>query len=152
MGENGVPSPKPSITWRVRVRYAETDAMGLLHHANYFVYFEEARTECLRQSGVSYRDLEERGVYLVVARARCTYRAAARYDDVLLVHTTVERATGARIDHSYRMVREADGLLVAEAETTLACVDREGKLQPIPEMLRQLPGMRPPSPPTRSRP
>jgi acyl-CoA thioester hydrolase len=152
VGENGVPSPKPSITWRVRVRYAETDAMGLLHHANYFVYFEEARTECLRQGGVSYRDLEERGVYLVVARARCTYRAAARYDDVLLVHTTVERVTGARIDHSYRMVREADGLLVAEAETTLACVDRGGKLQPIPEMLRQLPGMRPPSPPTRSRP
>ena len=145
MGENQVPSEKPCITWRVRVRYAETDAMGVLHHANYFVYFEEARTECLRQSGISYRDLEARGVYLVVAKARCAYRAGARYDDVLLVHTTVERVTGARIDHSYRMVREADGLLVAEAETTLACVDREGRLQPIPEILRQLPGMPPSS-------
>ena len=133
-----------SITWRVRVRYAETDAMGVLHHANYFVYFEEARTECLRQSGLSYRELEERGVYLVVARAECTYRAPASYDDVLLIHASVERVTAARIDHSYRVVREADGVLVAEAKTTLACVDEKGGPQPLPECVRQLPLCSPP--------
>lgn len=130
------PTGKPSITWPVRVRYAETDGMGVLHHANYFVYFEEARTECLRQSGISYRDLEAKGVYLVVAQASCKYRAPARYDDVLLIHTTVERVTAARIEHSYRVIRQADGALLAEAATTLACVDAEGRLQPIPEVLR----------------
>jgi len=139
VSESPGPVAKPSITWRVRVRYAETDGMGLLHHANHFVYFEEARTECLRQFGLSYRELEEQGVYLVVARARCAYRAPARYDDVLLIHTTVERVTLVRIDHSYRVVREADGLLVAEAETTLACVDPSGEPQPLPEVLRQPP-------------
>lgn len=137
-------STPPSITWRVRVRYAETDAMGVLHHANYFVYFEEARTECLRQFGRSYRELEERGVYLVVARAECTYRAPARYDDILLIHTSVERVTAARIEHSYRVVREADGVLVAEAKTTLACVDERGEPQPLPEVLRRPPLSSPP--------
>jgi len=140
----------PSITWRVRVRYAETDAMGLLHHANYFVYFEEARTECLRQFGFSYRELEERGAYLVVAQAACTYRAPARYDEVLLIHTTVERVTAARIEHSYRVVREADGALLAEAKTTLACVDKNGEVRPIPEILRQAPLW--PSPPPEGAP
>lgn len=147
MSDNQPPPAKPTITWPVRVRYAETDGMGLLHHANYFVYFEEARTECLRQSGVSYRELEEQGVYLVVAKARCTYRAAARYDDVLLIHTTVERVGAARIEHSYRVVRQADGALLAEATTTLACVDERGRLQPIPDVLRH-----PPPPPSSASP
>jgi len=138
MDASDVPE-KLSITWRVRVRYAETDAMGVLHHANYFIYFEEARTECLRQTGLSYKDMEAEGHFLVIARAECAYRAPALYDDVLLIQATVERVTRARVDHSYRVVREADGRLLAEARTTLACVDRRGRLQPIPEALRRSP-------------
>ncbi len=152
MNQSSATPARPSITWPVRVRYAETDGMGVLHHANYFVYFEEARTECLRRSGLAYRELEEKGIYLVIVRASCTYRAPARYDDVLLIHTTVERVTAVRIEHSYRVERQADGALVAEATTTLACVNAQGQLQPIPDVLREPPAEAPlrdrPPPPT----
>lgn len=119
---------------QIRVRYAETDQMGYLHHANFLVYFEMARTELLRSHGLTYKDLEAEGNLLVVVRAQCRYYRPARYDDLLVIRTTVVRATGARIDHRYEMFR--DGVLLAEGETTLACVDREGRLQRIPEMLR----------------
>ncbi|MBI3462327.1 MAG: acyl-CoA thioesterase [Planctomycetes bacterium] len=119
---------------QIRVRYAETDQMGYLHHANFLVYFEMARTELLRSHGLTYKDLEAQGNLLVVVRAQCRYYRPARYDDLLVIRTTVVRATGARIDHRYEMFR--DGVLLAEGETTLACVDREGRLQRIPEMLR----------------
>jgi acyl-CoA thioester hydrolase len=116
---------------QVRVRYAETDRMGLLHHANYLVYFEQARTELLRDRGRSYKDLEDQGFFLVVAKVDVRYRAPARYDDVLTVRTTVTRATPVRLEHRYEVVR--DGAVICEATTTLACVDRAGKLQPMPE-------------------
>ena len=118
----------------IRVRYAETDQMGYLHHANFFVYFEMSRTELLRSHGLTYRDMEAQGNLLVVVRAQCRYVRPARYDDLLVIRTTVVRATGARIDHRYEVLR--DGVLLAEGETTLACVDRDGKLQRIPEVLR----------------
>lgn len=129
------PSPKDAFTVEVRVRYAETDRMGVLHHARYFVLLELARTEALRNKGMNYRQMEDEGWFLVVSEARCRYRAPARYDDVLLIETTVTRTTHARIDHSYRVLRKSDGQLLAEAETTLACVDRRGDIQPIPETL-----------------
>ena len=119
---------------QIRVRYAETDQMGYLHHANFLIYFEMARTELLRSNGLTYKDLEAEGNLLVVVRAQCRYYRPARYDDLLVIRTTVVRATGARIDHHYDMFR--DGELLAEGETTLACVDREGKLQRMPQMLR----------------
>ena len=119
---------------QIRVRYAETDQMGFLHHANFLVYFDMGRTELLRSHGLTYKDLESQGTLLVVVRAQCRYHRPARYDDLLVIRTTVVRATGARIDHRYEVFR--DGVLLAEGETTLACVDREGKLQRIPEMLR----------------
>jgi acyl-CoA thioester hydrolase len=118
---------------QVRVRYAETDRMGLLHHANYLVYFEQARTELLRARGRSYKDLEDQGFFLVVAKVEIRYRLPARYDDVLTVRTTVTRATPVRLEHRYEVVR--DGAVLCEAATTLACVDRAGKLQPMPEWL-----------------
>jgi acyl-CoA thioester hydrolase len=118
---------------QVRVRYAETDRMGLLHHANYLVYFEQARTELLRARGRSYKDLEDQGFYLVVAKVEIRYRLPAHYDDVLTVRTTVTRATPVRLEHRYEVVR--DGAVICEANTTLACVDRAGKLQPMPEWL-----------------
>ena len=117
----------------LRVRYAETDRMGLLHHANYLVYFEQARTELLRSLGLSYRDLEDGGFLLVITKAEVRYRRPAFYDDLLTVRTTVARTTAVRIDHAYEVRR--DGALLAEGSTTLACVDREGRPQPLPEVL-----------------
>jgi acyl-CoA thioester hydrolase len=115
----------------IRVRYAEVDRMGLLHHANYLVYFEQARTELLRSQGLTYRDMEDTGFLLVLTKVEVRYRAPARYDDVLTIRTTVMRSTPVRIEHRYEVFR--DGTLLAEGGTTLACVDREGKLQALPE-------------------
>ena len=120
---------------QVRVRYAETDRMGLLHHANYLVYFEQARTELLRDTGRSYRDLEDAGFFLVLAKAEVRYKLPARYDDVLTVRTTVVRTSPVRLEHRYEVLR--DGTLLAEGSTTLACVDKAGKLQAMPEWLSE---------------
>jgi acyl-CoA thioester hydrolase len=118
----------------VRVRYAETDRMGLLHHANYFIYFEMARTELLRQRGISYREIEDAGHFLVIVDIDCKFKRPAHYDDLLIVRTTVERVTHVKIVHRYEVFK--DGLLLAEGHSTLACVDRDGKPQALPEMLR----------------
>ena len=118
----------------IRVRYAETDRMGLLHHANYLVYFEQARTELLRSHGLSYKDLEDQGYLLVLTKIEVRYRWPARYDDVLTIKTTVMRTTSVRIDHRYEVFCE--GRLLAEATSTLACVDREGRPQALPDYLR----------------
>ncbi len=126
--------PRVSGETAIRVRYAETDRMGLLHHANYLVYFEQARTDLLRSLGLSYRDLEDRGYLLVITKAEVRYKRPAYYDDLLTVRTTVARTTAVRIDHAYEVRR--DGTLLAEGSTTLACVDREGRPQPLPEALR----------------
>lgn len=126
-------TPASSCEIRVRVRYAESDPMGVLHHSKYFEYFEMGRTELLRQAGFRYRDLEARGVLFVVVKLECRFRAPARYDDELTLTTTFSRMTRARIDHTYELRR--DGRLLCEASSTLACVDREGKLIGIPEEL-----------------
>ena len=118
----------------IRVRYAETDRMGLLHHANYLVYFEQGRTELLRESGLAYKDLEDKGYLLVLTKVEVRYRSPARYDDLLTLRTTVLRTTAVRIDHKYEMLRE--GVLVAEGTSTLACVDRDGRVQALPDFLR----------------
>ena len=120
---------------QIRVRYAETDRMGLLHHANYLVYFEQGRTELLRQTGRSYKDVEDQGFYLVLAKVEVRYRQPARYDDLLTLRTTVTRTTPVRIEHRYEVLR--GGQLLAEGSSTLACVDRDGKLQAMPEWLHQ---------------
>lgn len=119
---------------QIRVRYAETDRMGLLHHANYLVYFEQARTELLRSVGATYKDMEDQGYLLVLTKVEVKYRKPARYDDLLTIRTTVERTTSVRIDHRYEVFREQE--LLAEGATTLACVDREGRPQALPDHLR----------------
>ena len=120
----------------IRVRYAETDRMGLLHHANYLVYFEQGRTELLRSRRITYKDLEDQGFLLVLTRAEVRYRSPARYDDVLTLRTTVTRTTAVRIEHRYEVLR--DGVLIAEGETTLASVDRDGRVQALPEWMQTL--------------
>ncbi len=119
----------------IRVRYAEADSMGVLHHSRYWVYFEMGRTELLRTQGVNYRDMEADGVYFVVARCSAKFRAPARYDDLLVLTTEVAKTGMARIDHAYRLHRKSDGRLLATAETTIACVDDNGKVRPIPDAI-----------------
>ncbi|MFH1419801.1 MAG: thioesterase family protein [Planctomycetota bacterium] len=128
-------SPESSVSCelRIRVRYAESDPMGYLHHSKYFEYFEMGRTELLRRAGFRYRDLEDRGVLFAVAKLECRFKAPARYDDELDLCTRIERMTRARIDHAYILRR--DGLILCEAKSTLACIDRNGRLIPIPEEL-----------------
>ena len=118
----------------IRVRYAETDRMGLLHHANYLVYFEQGRTELLRSMGLSYKEMEDQGFLLVLTRVQVRYRRAARYDELLTLKTTVTRTTAVKIEHRYELSRA--GELLAEGETTLGCIDRDGKPQLLPEMLK----------------
>ena len=118
----------------IRVRYAETDRMGLVHHANYLVYFEQGRTELLRSLGLAYKDFEDQGYLLVLTRAEIRYRSPAHYDDMLTLRTMVVRTTAVRIDHRYELLRE--GTLIAEGSTTLACVDREGRVQALPSVLK----------------
>jgi acyl-CoA thioester hydrolase len=118
----------------IRVRYAETDRMGLLHHANYAVYFEQGRTELLRKRGLTYRDIEDAGHLLVIVEVGCKFKRPAYYDDLLTLRTVVERVTHVKIVHRYEVRR--DGLLLAEGHSTLACVDRDGRPQALPESLR----------------
>jgi acyl-CoA thioester hydrolase len=118
----------------IRVRYAETDRMGLLHHANYLVYFEQGRIELFRSQGYSYKDVEDQGYYLVLTRVEVKYKKPVFFDDALTLRTIIKRTTAVRIDHRYEMLR--DGTLVAEGESTLACVDAEGNPQGLPDVLR----------------
>ncbi|HVX11839.1 MAG TPA: thioesterase family protein [Pirellulales bacterium] len=119
----------------IRVRYQETDAMGVLHHANYFTYFEMGRTELLRANGHNYRTIEEGGIFMVIVDVSCRYRRPARYDDVLRLRTRLKRATPAKIEHEYELFRGDE--LLAEARSVLACVDREGRLSRVPDWLRE---------------
>ncbi len=116
-----------------RVRYSETDAMGFLHHANYIKYFEVGRTELFRAQGGDYRAMEEGGLFLVVAKLDCRYRAPARYDDLLTLRSTITVASEAKLEHKYELFR--DGTLLCTGHSTLACVDRTGKLQRMPAEL-----------------
>jgi acyl-CoA thioester hydrolase len=119
---------------QVRVRYAEVDRMGFLHHANYLVYLEQARIDMLRAAGFSYRELEDQGFFLVLTKVEIRYRRPAGFDDLLTIRVRVERVTGARIDHAYEVRRGEE--LLSEATTTLACVDREGRPRSLPDFLR----------------
>lgn len=115
----------------IRVRYKETDGQGFVHHANYVVYFEMGRTELFRAAGGDYREMEERGYFLVVAKLECRYLLPARYDDLLRLRTTVTRITAAKLEHLYELFRGDEK--VCEARSTLACIDQNGRVQRIPK-------------------
>jgi len=127
--------PAESCEIDIRVRYAEVDQMGVLHHSRYWVYFEMGRTELLRLRGSSYADLEARGTYLVVAKCAARFLAPVRYDEVVTLQTRIVRTGRARIDHAYELRRSGDGQRLCTAETTLACVDPHGRIIPLPEEL-----------------
>lgn len=117
----------------IDVRYYETDGQGVVHHANYFQYFELARVEMLKSLGHDYAELERDGVFLVVHSISCKYLRPARFGDRLTIETEVARATSARIDHKYRV--STRGELLAEAASTIACIDRAGQIRRMPEFL-----------------
>jgi acyl-CoA thioester hydrolase len=119
---------------RVRVRYAETDQMGVVYHANHFIWFEVGRVELLRQLGFSYRDMEQNDqCFIAVVDARCRYKAPARYDDEILVRTHLKNARESLVHFGYELVRASDGVLLAEGETTHIVTDAEMKVRSIPE-------------------
>ncbi len=117
----------------IDVRYSETDGQGVVHHANYFVYFELARVEMLKALGHDYAELERDGMLLVVHSITCRYHRPARFGDRLKIRTKVVRVTTARIEHAYGVF--AGESLLAEASSTLACIDRQGNIRRMPEHL-----------------
>ena len=119
---------------RIRVRYAETDQMGVVYHSNHFVWFEVGRVEFFRQLGFSYKEMEEQdGCHIAVVDARCRYKAPARYDDEVIVRTQLKNLRESLVHFAYDLLRAADGLLLAEGETTHVVIDREMKKTAIPE-------------------
>lgn len=117
----------------IRVRYCETDAMGFLHHSQFVNFYEMGRTELLRAQGGTYREIEESGLYLVVVKLVCNYHSPAKYDDLLTLRTKVELVSAVKIEYSFKLFR--GDTLLATASSVLACVDREGKVQRLPESL-----------------
>jgi acyl-CoA thioester hydrolase len=119
---------------RVRVRYAETDQMGVVYHANYLVWFEVGRVELLRQMGLDYKSMErDEGCMIAVVEATVRYKAPARYDDELIVRTRLVQARSSLAKFEYGIVRVEDGLLLCEGATTHVVVDRAMKRAQIPE-------------------
>jgi acyl-CoA thioester hydrolase len=126
-------------TTLLRVRYAETDQMGVVYHSHYFVWFEVGRAEWCRRRGLVYRDMErEGGVYMVVAEAHCRYRAPARYDDELEVRTCLRAARKRVLVFGYEIYRTPDHTLLASGETTHVIAGRDGRPRTLPEKYRRL--------------
>ncbi len=121
----------------VRVRYAETDQMGVAYHGNYFEWFEVGRTDLLRSHGVSYRELEAQDLRLPVIEAQARFVRPALYDDVLEIRTEVSALSGARVTFAYEVCRGDDGVL-ATGTTSHAAVDGRGRPRRLPELLRRL--------------
>ena len=119
---------------RLRVRYAETDQMGVVYHSNHFIWFEVGRVELLRQLGFSYRDMEsEDGRFIAVAEAKCRYRAPARYDDEIVVRTELLNVRDSVVHFGYELRRAQDGAVLAEGETIHIVTGADMKTAVLPE-------------------
>ena len=127
----------PSSVSTVRVRYAETDRMGVVYYANYLVWFEVGRADLMRTLGQTYRELEEEGIILPVIEAHCEYRQSARYDDEIEIRTSGGMVSHVRVKFSYEIARRADQTVVAAGHTIHAAVDPTGKPCRLPPWLRQ---------------
>jgi acyl-CoA thioester hydrolase len=120
------------VTVRDRVRFVETDMMGVVHHANYLRWFEMGRVAYLREAGVYLLDLMAAGILFPITDVSCTYRASARFDDCLAIETTMDELSKVKMVFSYRVVREADGMLLATGRTRNAFTDGAGKIIRLP--------------------
>ncbi len=117
----------------IRVRYAETDQMGVAYYANYLIWFEVGRSELCRGKGFRYADLEALGYKLVVSDVSCRYRNPARYDETVIVRTRLKGVHKRMITFEYQILRKAKEEVIAEGETRHICVDSKGKTKSLPE-------------------
>ena len=122
----------------VRVRYAETDKMGVVYYAHYLVWFEIGRTEWLRDTGWTYRSMEDEGLGLPVIEALCEYKNSARYDDDLEIRTRARLVSAVRIGFDYEIVRRTDSQLIASGYTVHVTLDRSGRPVRLPSRVREL--------------
>ena len=124
-----------SHTITIVPRYAETDRGGVVHHSVYPVWFEMGRTELLRVNGLAYKELEKTGVFFVVAELCIKYRRPAKYDEELQLETICSAVTASRIEHTYKLTRCCDGVILAEGSSMLACVNAQGKICRLPKFM-----------------
>lgn len=122
----------------VRVRYAETDKMGVVYYAHYLVWFEIGRTEWLRETGWTYRSMEDEGLGLPVIEAHCEYKNSARYDDDLEIRTRARLVSAVRIGFDYEIIRRTDSQLIASGYTVHVTLDRSGRPVRLPSRVREL--------------
>ena len=127
-----------TTTSTVRVRYAETDKMGVVYYANYLIWFEVGRTDWLRGTGWTYRSMEEEGVQLPVIEAHCEYRQAAKYDDEVEIRTTGRKLSPVRVQFDYELVRAGDDTVLATGHTVHATIDRNGRPVRMPDRVKGL--------------
>lgn len=123
---------------QVRVRYAETDQMGIAHNANYFVWFEVGRSELCRAKGFSYKEMEAEEALMVVAESYCRYKSPAYYEDILTVRTKIGEVRSRSIRFYYEVHRTSDDTLLAEGETLHVVTDRDQKVRMLPEIYKNL--------------
>jgi acyl-CoA thioester hydrolase len=133
-----IPAQPARSVSRIRVRYAETDNMGVVYYANYFVWFEVGRTDLLRTTGWSYREMEADGFALPVIDARCAFRESAKYDDDIEVRTTGTMLSPVRVQFTYEVVRSSDAVILATGSTEHATLDRAGRPCRLPDRVRAL--------------
>jgi len=124
----------------VRVRYAETDAMGVVYHTNYLVWFEVGRGEYMRQKGGDYADFEAQGLYLPVSEVDARFIAPARYGDLVIIRTWVEKLRSRSLTLAYEVVMQETGQVLVTGHTRHICTDREGRVRVIPREMRELLG------------
>ena len=132
--QHRVSRPAEVYETNLRVRYAETDQMGVVYHSNYIVWFEVGRVEMLRTLGFTYREMEKQdGTNLAVVDVRCRFKAPALYDDLIGIRTRLLNVRDSLLHFGYEVVRQNDGALLAEGETTHLVVDRDFKRMQLPE-------------------
>jgi acyl-CoA thioester hydrolase len=129
---------KNHVDVEIRVRYAETDQMGVAYYANYLVWFEVGRSEFCRHRGFRYADLEAMGYKLVVTDVHCRYRSAARYDEILTARTWLKKMNRRMITFGYQILRQESGEVIAEGETSHLCLDSKNRPKTLPEEFASL--------------
>ncbi|GKU27660.1 acyl-CoA thioesterase [Clostridium folliculivorans] len=113
---------------KIKVRYVETDQMGIVHHSNYYAWFEVGRTEFIKESGISYSDMENNGIMMPLVESSCRYMVGAKYEDEVTIKTWVEELNGAKVVFSYEVIRDDDNITLARGKTIHAFVNKDFKI------------------------
>lgn len=126
------------IETEIRVRYAETDKMGIVHHSNYYVWFELGRSDYCREKGFSYLEMEEKeGALMIVGESFCRYKSPAFYEDLLLIRTRIDKIQSRSISFEYEVYRPSDKTLLATGKTKHFVTDKNKRVRSIPELYRK---------------